>query len=208
MRHKLNYFVLLLSLVLISKTLQAQQEPPLNPCTTSLESQQQSIDELVDAIQSNHLEDVKRLINLLKEKIDDFVNLRIYLGQTPLILAADKGYTKMVQFFIESGANPNLQAGSLGRTALMIAADKGYTEIAQSLIRSEAKLNLQDYLGRTALMFAARKHHRQIAQLLINSGAKVGIRDNFGNTVRTMTIDSQVIKLIDDKATSEAYTDE
>jgi len=65
------------------------------------------------------------------------VNVRNDAGQTPLMLAAEKGYADMVQVLIQNGANPKL-ANNQGESALTIALMKGYTRIAESLEMAEA----------------------------------------------------------------------
>jgi len=66
------------------------------------------------------------------------VNVRNEAGQTPLMLAAEKGYADMVQILIQHGANPKL-ANNQGESALTIALMKGYTRIAESLELAESK---------------------------------------------------------------------
>jgi len=65
------------------------------------------------------------------------VNVRNDAGQTPLMLAAEKGYADMVQVLLQNGANPKL-ANNQGESALTIALMKGYTRIAESLEMAEA----------------------------------------------------------------------
>jgi hypothetical protein len=65
------------------------------------------------------------------------VNVHNETGQSPLMLAAEKGYADMVQILIQNGANPKL-ANNQGESALTIALMKGYTRIAETLEMAEA----------------------------------------------------------------------
>lgn len=65
------------------------------------------------------------------------VNVRNETGQTPLMLATEKGYADMVQVLIQHGANPKL-VNLQGESALTIALMKGYTRIAESLELAES----------------------------------------------------------------------
>lgn len=60
------------------------------------------------------------------------VNVRNDAGQTPLMIATEKGYADMVQVLLQHGASPKLM-NNQGESALTIALMKGYTRIAESL---------------------------------------------------------------------------
>jgi hypothetical protein len=78
------------------------------------------------------------------------VNVRNEAGQTPLMLATEKGYADMVQVLIQHGANPKL-VNNQGESALTIALMKGYTRIAESLELAEASHKYVQGEGREKL---------------------------------------------------------
>ncbi len=70
-------------------------------------------------------------------------------GWTPLMYAANKGYTLLVPPLLEAGAKPNLQAAD-GATALFIAALHGRSEIIAALMKAGADPSIKGPKGRTA----------------------------------------------------------
>lgn len=72
-------------------------------------------------------------------------------GQTPLMLAARKANTTVVELLIRHGADVNTQ-DDIGNTALMCAIDCGNLEMVKLLIaRPEINLDLKDQVCDTLL---------------------------------------------------------
>ena len=130
---KIGYWVFLVLIALtlmISlgyRTLTAQDEDTLSDGGTS-----QNIQTLFRVVGRGNLAWTYRLIAMGAD-----VNVRNETGQTPLMLATEKGYADMVQVLIQHGANPKL-VNNQGESALTIALMKGYTRIAESLELAEA----------------------------------------------------------------------
>ncbi|RKX80035.1 MAG: hypothetical protein DRP87_00940 [Spirochaetes bacterium] len=74
-------------------------------------------------------------------------------GNSPLMDAAAIGERDIVERFIESGANLNVQSKN-GQTALILAVGKGSYDIAEKLIRSGADISIKDNLGMSAIQYA------------------------------------------------------
>ncbi|MCY4384581.1 MAG: SUMF1/EgtB/PvdO family nonheme iron enzyme [Nitrospinae bacterium] len=70
-------------------------------------------------------------------------------GWTPLMYAADKGYTLLVPPLLKASAKPNLRAAD-GATALFIAALHGHSEIVELLMKAGADPRIKGPKGRTA----------------------------------------------------------
>ena len=70
-------------------------------------------------------------------------------GWTPLMFAADKGYTLLVPPLLKAGAKPNLRAAD-GATALFIAALRGHSEIIAALMKAGADPAIKGPKGKTA----------------------------------------------------------
>jgi len=94
-------------------------------------------------------------------------------GETPLMIAADRGRLAAVRLLLEHGADPNAQEASGGQTALMWAAAEQHPDVVHLLIEHKADVNAQSNSGFTALMFATRQGDAAIADILINGGARV-----------------------------------
>ena len=130
---KLGYWVILatiaimLLLSLAYRTISAKdQDTPANGGAS------QNVKALFRVVERGNLAWTYRLIAMGAD-----VNVRNEAGQSPLMLAAEKGYADMVQILIQNGANPKL-ANNQGESALTIALMKGYTRIAETLEMAEA----------------------------------------------------------------------
>lgn len=102
-------------------------------------------------------------------------------GNTPLLIAAQRGYAQMVKKLLEQGADVDAR-NDYGTTALMFASDYGHAEIVRILLDHGATVNLKDVRGHTALMFAANKGYEEIVEMLLEAGADAGIKDREGHT--------------------------
>ncbi len=60
--------------------------------------------------------------------------------QTPLMTAADEGYSKIVRFLLEQKASLEVEDSS-GRTALFYAAEKGHREVVRLLLDHNANIH-------------------------------------------------------------------
>ena len=121
------------------------------------------------------LGEIDDVISMIEEGID--VNTEaLWSHQTALMIASEKGYLRIVQLLIDSGADINHQDID-GRTALMISSGKGYLPIVQLLLDSGADINLQNKYGNTALMYAIK--HSIILRLLLKNGANPLIKEKY-----------------------------
>ena len=114
------------------------------------------------------------------------VNCRAYDNCTPLMIAAERGQTKVVTFLIQHGADLDLRDMD-GQTALhyAVCGSDVSCEILSYLIENGAKVNAftrRDNCKRTPLMLACRYGHFNAVSSLIECGAKVNLQDAKGNT--------------------------
>ena len=77
-------------------------------------------------------------------------NARGRRSWTPLMYAANKGYTLLVPPLLEAGAKPDLRAAD-GATALFIAALHGHLEIIAALIKAGADPSIKGPKGKTVV---------------------------------------------------------
>jgi hypothetical protein len=104
-----------------------------------------------------------------------------FIGQSPLITAADLGHRDIVTALLDGGADPDLVDWD-GRAALAAAAASGAVEVVGALLESGADVNAQTWIGQTALMVAAINGHTEVARLLLDGGADPDVTDADGWT--------------------------
>lgn len=89
---------------------------------------------------------------------------------TPLLLAAFRGHSKIVNLLIKAGASvdktSSLFKDSHGCSPLLVAALQGHTECVRVLLASGANAKLRADDGRTALMIAKAGNHTEVVRLL------------------------------------------
>lgn len=123
-------------------------------------------------------------------------------GLTPLLKAAEKGHTGVVELLIDAKANVNKQ-GKHGYTPLMWAAYSGYCQILQMLLDARAHLDIQDNEGNTALIWAVYNKHCNTTKMLIEAGANAHLASKKYGTALELAQkngDTRIIDLLQSKA--------
>ncbi len=101
-------------------------------------------------------------------------------GITPLLAAANKGWSEIIPFLIEK--NADITATDIkGRSALHIATEKQDEKTALVLLEQNIDINAVDNEGETPLHYAATKQAKDVA-FLLQHGANTEIKNNVGNT--------------------------
>jgi len=117
------------------------------------------------AVQKQSLEDVKKYVKQGKIEEKD-VN-----GFTPLMVAAYYGYTPILTYLLENGANVDATDKN-GWTVLMYSASYDFIDDVKLLIDHNASLNIKNNEGHTALYYAKQYKYERIVKLLKEKGAK------------------------------------
>ena len=115
-----------------------------------------------------------RNIKTLLEK-GAYPDIQDQRGNTPLMLATDRGHLDAVLALLANGADPNLK-NKAGDTALINAVWNNQVKIADQLMRKKANINTTNNRGWTALMYAAIHGHIKLFQKLIKNGADLESR--------------------------------
>lgn len=92
-------------------------------------------------------------------------------GAPPLIRAAERSLTRVVDLLAKSGASVESRRASDGASALMIAADKNDAALVSQLAGLGADVNAADASGRPALQRVALKRDAKAARRLLELGA-------------------------------------
>ena len=118
------------------------------------------------------------------------VNALDDLHDSPFLYAGASGYTKIVSYCLQHGADFTVFNRYNG-TALIPACERGHVETVKELLkRKDFPINHVNRLGWTALLEAiilsdGGPAHVQIVQLLVNAGCNVNIADKDGKTPLT-----------------------
>lgn len=98
-------------------------------------------------------------------------------GFTPLMQAAQKGFTEIIDILLRYGADVD-NRNDAGKTALMLAAFSGQLGAVQSLREHGASYTLHDKGGSTPLHWAVDGQNLDLITFMIDDGADVNIRDS------------------------------
>jgi ankyrin repeat protein len=96
-----------------------------------------------------------------------------YYAQPPLLWAAERGYTSVVQLFIARFNVDISFKDTVGRTAIQLAAEKGHLAVVERLLQENADVNAREDGGRTALQAAAGGGHLAVVERLLQENADV-----------------------------------
>jgi len=89
------------------------------------------------------------------------------IRMAPIHLAAESGYTGLVELFLDYGVDIDLPTRGKNRvTALHIAAAKGRSEVVELLLKSGADVNARDVQGETPLHWAITAEQKEVADML------------------------------------------
>jgi len=108
-------------------------------------------------------------------------NVRAEGGMTPLMFAAERGDSLMLQILVLNGADLEMALPE-GTNPLLIAVLNGHFHVAHYLLQKGANPNHRDEYQGSALIYAAALNDYEMADLLLFYGASDTLRDKDGNT--------------------------
>lgn len=102
-------------------------------------------------------------------------------GDTPLHIAAYKGFLDIVKTLITHGAH--IEVKNFEKlTPLFLACRTGQKNVVEYLLEKGANVNTRGRIGGTILAMACHKDYPEIAIVLLNKGADVTLKDQKGRT--------------------------
>ncbi|XP_066477536.1 fibronectin type 3 and ankyrin repeat domains protein 1 [Tiliqua scincoides] len=143
-----------------------------SPVCVTTTSEPMSGDKLHRAVSMN---DIDAVVNILHGR-QVLVHSLNKLGYTPLMVASQKGYTRLVEVLLENGSDVN-QKNSSGKDSLMIACFAGHLDIVKFLRSKGASWTAKDLGGCTAMHWAADGGNSDVIEWMIEDGCEVDTRD-------------------------------
>ena len=95
---------------------------------------------------------------------------------TPLLFAANLGYTEIIDFLLQKGANLEAKDG-LGNTALMYAIQKNDSKSVKVLLKYDPDLKISNEKGDTYFTEALKLNSPEILILLMENGIRIDPKD-------------------------------
>ncbi len=102
-------------------------------------------------------------------------------GGTALYQAARNGYSDIVAYLLNKGADPNITNNS-NVTPLFIAVSNGHEEVVKLLVEKGADPNIANNSNVTPLFVAASDGHEEVVKLLVEKGADPNIINSYGDS--------------------------
>lgn len=172
----------------------------LKPTLTSEE-----MNRFKQAIFNNNAEYISEILNSRKIDLNDEDNFGGYL---PVQLAVHQKKLKLVEMFINSGADINKKNKTTKGTCAHEVLDP---EMLNYLISKGLYINAQDNMGNTGLHRVSMDLFLPIMEVFITNGADIEIKNNYGITPIFMTVIGKnynaFMLLIKNKAKLDVYTD-
>lgn len=149
------------------------------------EAEEMRSEALYSAAVSRHAETVEKVLRLPHTNINRGLKKT---GVTPLMAAADLGYSDIVALLLAKGADPGVP-DKKGKTPMACAAEHGYLAVMEALEKAGADPDRADDFGVTPLMRAAGGYAYKIRQplapvlsWLLGKKAAIEARDNRGRS--------------------------
>ena len=93
------------------------------------------------------------------------------------MIAAEKGYTNIVQALLDGGADVQATEPGHSRTALHLAVDHGHLTTVQTLIGHRADVQSKDAAGISPFILGVKQKRSPIVKALLAERADVNERD-------------------------------
>ncbi len=139
--------------------------------------------ELENAVKNNNYPKVQELIT---QGVD--LNHVDWEGMTPLMLAAESGYTDLVEVLLKNNAAVDFAdtntdvPGYDSDTALIHASRYGHIKSIKMLLENGANINLVNKHGDSALMYAVANNRTKSIEILLENNADTSIENNWHHT--------------------------
>ena len=136
-----------------------------------------------DAIENGNLTKVEELLS----ENPTFLHALSDDKETAIIKASENGHISVVQYLLDSGANPNdHDKTDVTQSSLILASHKGHTDVVAILLDAGANIEYQNSQGETAIIVAAQEGQIEVAKLLLLHGANASRQNADGETALSL----------------------
>lgn len=104
---------------------------------------------------------------LLESNHQNIIDATDNKGQTPLLIAADNGFTEIVQMLLQSRAKPDIM-NHLSQSPLYLACQNGHINIVNLLLKYGSDTNKVDISKNTPMHIASEKGFSEVVRLLLH----------------------------------------
>ncbi len=125
------------------------------------------------------------------------LNEKDIYSQTPIYYAAREGATRIVELFINHGADVNYE-DKYGQICLFYAIKNGHEETAEFLLKHNSDINKIDKKKCNLYMFAIKNNRPNIAELLIKYGASTSLPESGKGNKKKPTVKESDEKTVED----------
>jgi len=132
---------------------------------------------IVSEAGQGHVDKLKELLKAHPDKVDI-----VRSDKTALQIASHQGFTEVVEFLVQLGANVNLQDAE-GDTALHYAAFGNQPTTAAALLKGGADGNKLNKNKCSPLHVAVNKGYTGVVKTLLSYSCNVNAQDSYGDTV-------------------------
>lgn len=145
---------------------------------------------LLGLAQEGNASDIKTLLSK-----GAFPDIQDQKGNSPLILATNRGYLDVVIVLLENGADPNIKNKD-GDTALINASWNNQMKIVDQLLQNYADSNAANNRGWTSLMYASLHGHADLFMKLIKNGVDLESRTDDQKTPLSIAAHNGQYKMV------------
>lgn len=121
----------------------------------------------------SHLGIISLILKARLERTPQLINWPTRSGESPLVVAVDRGDMDVAKMLLKCGADVNIATRSGEISPLFIAASAGNLDMVNLLLESGAHIDHTIYNGMTALMVAVLHQHLVVVMRLVQANANV-----------------------------------
>eukprot|EP00762_Andalucia_godoyi_P006559 ANDGO_05033.mRNA.1 Ankyrin repeat and KH domain-containing protein mask len=123
------------------------------------------------------------------------VETQFDFGKTPLMIAAERGYSAIVELLVVHGAKV-LSSDEAMKFPIMHAAEHGHLDIVKFLAKNGAALDIHNFRGHSALTLSIIHNHLNIVRWLLDAGADVNSPNDGGFTPLMMAAEKGFLLIV------------